>query len=110
MPNLAPRVTRSNPGRLKDARSAMEKDLKKFAKDGYTLTEEGWEPEASTKQPKQSKHKQHGILWKMTDPVGASLGVARATLGAAGAVGSAAISKLSPNDRGTLRASFERPE
>ena len=110
MSNSAPKVTRSYPGRLKDARSAMEKDLKQLAKDGYTLAEEAWEPETPTKQPKQSKHKQHGILWKMTHPVGASLGVARATLGVAGAVGSGAISKLSPNDRGTLRATFERPE
>lgn len=110
MGKLAPRVTRSYPGRLKDARSAMEKDLKKLSKDGYTLAEEAWEPATETKQQKQSKHKQHGLLWKLTHPVGATLGAARFTASAAGAVGGAAISRLSPNDRGTLRATFERPE
>jgi hypothetical protein len=97
---LAPRVTRSYPGRLKDARSAMEKDAKKLGKDGYRLAEEAWEP---ADEAKQSKHKQHGILWKLTHPVGATLGAARF-------VGATAISALSPNDRGTLTATFERTE
>lgn len=96
--SLAPQVTRSYPGRLKDARNAMEKDAKNFAKQGYSLAAEAWEPAADSKQ---SKHKSHGILWKLTHPVGATLGVARF-------VGSTAISSLSPNDRGTLTATFER--
>ena len=95
---LAPEVTRSYPGRLKDARKAMEKDADRLAKDGYALASEAWEPDSDAKQ---SKHKSHGILWKMTHPVGATLGVARF-------VGSAAISALSPNDRGTLVATFKR--
>lgn len=96
---MAPRITRSYPGRLKDARNAMEKDARNFANDGYTLAEEAWEPASDQKQ---SKHKSHGILWKVTHPVGATLGVARF-------VGASAISALSPNDRGTLTATFERP-
>lgn len=36
----APQVTRSYPGRLKDARKAMEKDAQKLAKDGYVLAAE----------------------------------------------------------------------
>jgi hypothetical protein len=95
---LAPQVTRSYPGRLNDARKAMEKDAEKLAKDGYSLTAEAWEPLTDAKQ---SKHKSHGMLWKVTHPVGATLGVARF-------VGATAIAGLSPNDRGTLTATFER--
>ena len=97
---LAPQVTRSYPGRLNDARSAMEKEAKQLAKDGYELTAEAWEP---SNESKDSKHKQHGILWKMTHPVGATLGAARF-------VGATAISALSPNDRGTLTVTFQRSE
>lgn len=46
--NLAPRVTRSDPRRLKDARKAMEKDAQKLAKQGYGLAEEAWEPLTSS--------------------------------------------------------------
>lgn len=98
---VAPRVTRSYPGRLKDARKAMEKDAQQFAQQGYALSEEAWEPLANPAR-EVSRHKSHGILWKLTHPVGATLGAARF-------VGATAIAGLSPNDRGTLTATFERP-
>jgi hypothetical protein len=96
--SLAPQVTRSYPGRLKDARKAMEKDAEKLSKDGYSLATEAWEP---ANEAKQSKHKSHGLLWKVTHPVGATLGVVRF-------VGATAIAGLSPNDRGTLTVTFQR--
>ena len=95
---LAPQVTRSYPGRLKDARKAMEKDAEKLAGQGYSLATEAWEP---SDDAKESKHKSHGLLWKVTHPVGATLGVVRF-------VGATAIAGLSPNDRGTLTVTFER--
>ena len=99
--NLAPRVTRSYPGRLKDARKAMEMDAQKLEKQGYGLAEEAWEPLTSSVR-EVSRHKTHGLLWKVTHPIGATLGAVRF-------VGATAISGLSPNDKGTLTATFERP-
>ena len=98
---LAQQVTRGYPGRLKDARKAMGKDTQKLAKDGYSLTAEAWEP-LSASVREVSRHKTHGILWKVTHPVGATLGAVRF-------VGATAIAGLSPNDKGTLTATFERP-
>ncbi len=97
---LAPQVTRSYPGRLKDARKAMEKDAQKLTEQGYSLAAEAWEP-LSAAVREVSRHKTHGIFWKVTHPIGATLGVARF-------VGATAIAGLSPNDRGTLTATFER--
>jgi hypothetical protein len=97
---LAPQVTRGYPGRLKDAQKAMGKDTQKLAKDGYSLTAEAWEP-LSASVREVSRHKTHGILWKVTHPVGATLGAVRF-------VGATAIAGLSPNDKGTLTATFER--
>lgn len=96
--SLAPQVTRSYPGRLKDAQKSMDKDARNLAKDGYNLAAEAWEP---TTNSKQSNHKSHGLLWKATHPVGATLGAARF-------IGATAIAAASPNDRGTLTATFQR--
>lgn len=96
----APRVTRSYKGKLGDARKSMQKDAADLAKQGYALAEEAWEP--ADQEQRASKHKSHGILWKMTHPVGATLGMARF-------VGATAISALPKGEKGTLTATFERP-
>lgn len=95
---MAPRITRSYPGKLKDARAAMEKDARQLAAQGYALAEEAWEP---AQDRRESKHKSHGLLWKLTHPVGATLGAARF-------VGATAISAIPSGERGTLTATFER--
>lgn len=98
---MAPRVTRIYPGKLKDARKAMEKDAAKLRSDGYALVEEAWEPAEPEKR--DSRHKSHGLLWKLTHPVGATLGAARF-------VGATAIAAVPTGERGTLTATFERAE
>jgi hypothetical protein len=47
------------------------------ARAGYRLTVEEWQPKDAANQSRPSKHKSHGILWKVTHPVGATLGAAR---------------------------------
>lgn len=97
---MAPKITRNYPGRLKDARKAMEKDAEQLAKQGYMLSEEAWEPTEKPREP--SRHKSHGLLWKMTHPVGMTIGAARF-------VGTTAIASLPSSDRGTLTVTFDRP-
>ncbi len=96
---MAPRITRSYPGKLKDARKAMERDAEKLHAQGYALAEEAWEPAEA--KGRDSKHKSHGILWKLTHPVGATLGVVRF-------VGATAIAAVPAGEKGTLTATFER--
>ncbi len=108
---MTPKITRGYSGTMKDARKAMEADWRKLYAEGYRLTAEEWQPKDAAKQSKPSKHKSHGILWKMTHPVGATLGAAR-FVGATTIAGTAAVARAAVplTERGTLTATFELQE
>jgi hypothetical protein len=75
----------------------MYKSAGEFNKDASKMAKKGWTVVATTATaPAPSKHKSHGILWKATHPVGATLGAARF-------VGSTVL----PSDKGTITATYQ---
>jgi hypothetical protein len=84
-------------GRWEKVQKAFEKDQRDLGGRGYSLEGSDWTPDDA----KGYGHTKHGLLWKVTHPVGATLGAVHFAVGAP-------MSALKPKDTGTLVATFKQ--
>ena len=94
----APTVMKRYSGKWESVQKDFERDQRELLARGYELQGSDWTPEESSGY----KHERHGVLWKVTHPVGATLGAVHFAVGAP-------MAALKAKDKGTLVATFKLP-